>query len=233
MSLNYINFPTKVVFRSCKLLPTMLIATMINKRTFSTLEYVLAMAVCLGLIFFTAADWQLAPSFHPIGLILVSMSVVADSILPNAQEKLFSHGSSRLEVTLYSNFFTLIVMTLSTTISGDFAGFMKLISKQNVLCYYAAIYIIISYIAVSFFMSIVKKFGAVTGVLAGTARKGLTLILSFLLFPKKFSWLYVIGSVLVLGGLLMSSLVKIRKKSSKPMMNLKTSEHVGLIRAPV
>ena len=214
MSLNYINFPTKVVFRSCKLLPTMMVASIINKRVFSFVEYVLAMAVCMGLILFAAADWNLAPSFNPIGLLLVSLSVIADSVLPNAQEKLFSIGASRLEVTLYSNFFTLIAMTLTTLVSGDLFGFLKLILDEPHLIPYFCVYIVLSFIAISFFMQIVKRFGAVTGVLAAAVRKVMTLIFSFLLFPSVFSWLYVIGSGLVLGGVLLSSLIKIKRKSA-------------------
>jgi len=215
MSLNYINFPTKVVFRSCKLLPTMLIASVINQRVFSSVEYVLAFSVCLGLIFFTAADMQLTPTFHPFGLLLVSLSVIADSILPNYQEKLFHFGSSRLEVTLYSNFFTLIAMSFSTLISGDMFGLIYFVLDEKRMLFYFGVYTLVSYIAISFFMQIVKKFGAVTGVLAGTTRKAMTLILSFLIFPKEFSWYYVIGTVLILGGLLLSSLYKIKMKDDR------------------
>lgn len=215
MCLNYINFPTKVVFRSCKLLPTMIIATLINKRVFSCLEYLCGLAVCLGLVFFTAADWQLTPSFNPFGLILVSLSVIADSILPNLQEKLFANGSSRLEVTYFSNLFTLIAMTFTTLMSGDLLGLLRLASGDPSLTLYMLIYTMVAYVAISFFMQIVKRFGAVTGVLVATARKGMTLIISFLLFPKAFSWYYVVGATLVLGGLLSSSLVKLNKKSKK------------------
>jgi adenosine 3'-phospho 5'-phosphosulfate transporter B3 len=99
MALNYINFPTKVVFRSCKLIPTMIIASIIHKKIFSSVEYTCAVAVCLGLVMFAAAEWDLSPTFHPIGLAFVSLSVCADAILPNAQERLFRLGSTRLEVT--------------------------------------------------------------------------------------------------------------------------------------
>jgi adenosine 3'-phospho 5'-phosphosulfate transporter B3 len=78
MSLNYINFPTKVVFRSCKLIPTMLVASLVNKKIFLLSEYVCAFAICFGLVLFAAADWDLSPSFHPIGLIMVTLSVCAD-----------------------------------------------------------------------------------------------------------------------------------------------------------
>lgn len=214
-SLNYINFPTKVVFRSCKLVPTMIIASIINQRVFSSLEYVCGFAVCAGLVFFTAADWKLTPTFNPFGLLLVSLSVIADSILPNLQEKLFINGSSRLEVTFYSNFFTLIAMTFTTLMSGDLLGLLNLATSDPNLSLYMTVYTLIAYMAVSSFMQIVKRFGAVTGVLVATARKGMTLIISFLLFPKVFSWFYVVGAVLVLGGLLSSSLIKLKKKSQE------------------
>lgn len=216
MSLNYINFPTKVVFRSCKLVPTMVIASIFNKRIFLSVEYVLAFAVCLGLILFAAAEWKLAPTFHPIGLVLVSLSVVADSILPNAQERLFNLGSSRIEVTFFTNIYTLIAMTFTTIFSGDLFGFANYAMGNSTLCIYVGVYIAVSYIAISLFMQIVKKFGAVAGVLAGTARKAMSLVLSFLIFPKEYSWLYTAGSILVLGGLLASSFVKMNKgKSSR------------------
>ena len=218
LSLNFINFPTKVIFRSCKLIPTMLIATIINKRIFSPFEYACALSISLGLIIFTFTDWTLTPVFHPIGIFFVSVSVFADAILPNAQERLFKMGSSRLEVTLFTNVFTLIAMTITTLLSGDMINLIKLVystDNQNgsgMLTVYLVIYTLISYIAVSSFMLIVKKFGGVTAVLLGTARKAMTLILSFCFFPKAFSIYYVIGTVLVLGGLLAGSLMKLQKK---------------------
>jgi len=222
MALNYINFPTKVVFRSCKLIPTMVVASVLNKKTFTSLEYSCALAVCAGLVFFAAADWQLTPSFNSIGLILVSLSVVADAILPNAQERLFKMGSSRLEVTFYTNFFTLICMTVTTFLSGDLIGIIKHAVNDHQLALYMVVYTFIAYIAISTHMTVVKRFGGVAAVVLATARKGMTLVLSFILFPKAFSWLYVIGAVLVLGGLLLSSLFKIRSKEMAKTTELET-----------
>jgi len=208
LSLNYINFPTKVVFRSCKLLPTMLMATIINKKIFLSSEYLSALAVCAGLVMFASADWQLTPSFNPVGLIFVSSSVCADAVLPNVQEKLFRQGSSRLEVTFYTNIFTLAAMTVTTLASGDLMGMVHHAMRDSRLAFFCAVYTAIAYIAISTYMSIVKRFGGVAAVLLATARKGMTLVLSFVLFPKAFSWFYVSGAIFVLGGLLAASLIK-------------------------
>lgn len=213
LALNYINFPTKVVFRSCKLIPTMIVASFVHRKVFTSVEYILAFCVSLGLVLFAAADWELAPSFHPVGLAFVSMSVCADAVLPNAQERLFRMGSSRVEVTFFTNIFTLVAMTITTLISGDLLGLIAFARTNRLLCIYMTIYTFIAYITISLHMTVVRKFGGVAAVLVATGRKGMTLILSFLLFPKAFSWLYVFGGVLVLGGLLFSSLVKIRSKN--------------------
>merc|ERR1712157_261972 len=147
-------------------------------------------------------------------------------------------GSSRLEVTVYTNFFTLIAMTWTTHLSGDLKGILHAASQNRTLAIYMVIYTSISYLAISTFMVIVKRYGAVTGVLLATARKAMTLILSFIFFPKQFSWGYVFGSVFVLGGLLVSSLFKQRKQlcmifknfSRKPEMELRIDvEEAALI----
>ena len=92
-------------------------------------------------------------------------------------------------------------------------GLIAFARTNRLLCIYMTIYTFIAYIAISLHMTVVRKFGGVAAVLVATGRKGMTLILSFVLFPKAFSWLYVFGGVLVLGGLLFSSLVKIRSKN--------------------
>ena len=215
MSLNYINFPTKVVFRSCKLVPAMLISTIMNQRKFSSSEYTCAFAISTGLILFAAADWKLSPSFNSWGIMLVSLSVIADAILPNFQEKLFKLGSSRLEVTFYNNFFTLIAMTITTVMSGDLIAVLKLALSSSKLAAYIVVFTLISYAAISSFMMIVKKYGGVTAVILGTTRKAMSIALSFLIFPKAFSWMYVAGAICVLSGLTTISLMKSSKKEKE------------------
>jgi len=209
MSLSYINFPTKVVFRSCKLVPTMIIATIVNKRIFASYEYVCALSICAGLVLFALADYTLNPmKFDVIGLALVGGSVVADAILPNAQERLFRQGSSRLEVTVFSNLFTFLAMGIITVSNGTLFKFAKVMAQDHTIALYFGVYTVLSYISISCYMTLVKRFGGVTAVLLTTARKAMTLVLSFLLFPKGFSWLYVHGSLLVLGACMVASIMK-------------------------
>lgn len=224
MSLSYINFPTKVVFRSCKLVPTMIIATIVNKRIFASYEYVCALSICAGLVLFALADYTLNPmKFDATGLALVSGSVVADAILPNAQERLFRQGSSRLEVTVFSNLFTFLAMGFITLSNGTLFKFAKVMAQDRTIALYFGLYTVLSYISISCYMTLVKRFGGVTAVLLTTARKAMTLVLSFLLFPKGFSWLYVHGSLLVLGACMVASIFK--KLEKVPFQRKRSSEY--------
>ena len=161
------------------------------------------------------ADYTLDPlQFHPVGLLLVGGSVVADAVLPNAQERLFRDGSSRLEVTVYSNFFIFVGMTIATLANGTLPRFLGVVTRDGTLALYFSVYTVLSYISISCYMTLVKRFGGVVAVVLTTARKAMTLVLSFVLFPKGFSWLYVHGSLLVLGAVMMASVCKKRKRDT-------------------
>jgi len=78
------------------------------------------------------------------------------------------------------------------------------------------LYTFAAYLAISAHMRIVKGYGSVVAVLVGNMRKAGTIYLSFIMFPKPFSWLYVVGSVFVLGGLSTVAYVKVKRQIFSP-----------------
>lgn len=77
------------------------------------------------------------------------------------------------------------------------------------------IYTFISYFAISIHMTMIKEFGGISTVLVGNARKALTIILSFVLFPKPGSIFYILGGILVFGGLTLNAYSKEMKWGKK------------------
>lgn len=49
IALNYINYPTKVIFRSCKLIPTMAISVLYNKKKVHNFEFFFGLLISLGM----------------------------------------------------------------------------------------------------------------------------------------------------------------------------------------
>ena len=75
--------------------------------------------ISVGMVLFGYADFKVSPDFNIMGIGLVCVSVAADSFLPNYQEKIFDHGSSRLEVTYYTNILCLAAMTFFFSLNGE------------------------------------------------------------------------------------------------------------------
>eukprot|EP01035_Chromulina_nebulosa_P018320 gene18320-24009_t len=208
IALAYINYPTKVVFRSCKLIPTMIIALLYNNKKVYWFEFLFGSFISIGMILFAIADFQVYPKFDFIGIVLVCISVVADAFLPNFQERVFEHGSSRIEVTFFTNILCLTGMTILFSLTGDLTdAFGYALANPHALVL-MSIYTFLAYIAITFHMALVKEFGGIVTVLVGNTRKAITIVLSFLLFPKPLSIFYAFGGVLVFGSLIANAFMK-------------------------
>ena len=208
IALNYINYPTKVVFRSCKLVPTMIISTFVNKKRVSNYEYICGSLISAGMVLFAFADFTVYPNYHLIGIFLVSLSVVADAFLPNYQEKVYSLGSNELEVTFFTNILSLVAMTVMFFSTGELSKALVYALANPHCLYLLIIYTFLAYVAIMFHMKLIKEFGAITGVLVGNSRKAITIVISFILFPKPYSVLYVFGGLLVFGSLIAQGIIK-------------------------
>lgn len=162
------------------------------------------------------------------GIVLVCISVVADAFLPNFQERVFDQGSSRIEVTYFTNILCLTAMTAAFTVTGDIPHAISYASTNPHALFLMALYTFLAYIAISFHMALVKEFGGIVTVLVGNSRKAMTIVLSFLLFPKPVSNLYYGGGILVFGSLIGNAVMKERMMSGSPSKGHKRMESTGM-----
>jgi adenosine 3'-phospho 5'-phosphosulfate transporter B3 len=149
------------------------------------------------------------------GILLVCVSVLADAFLPNLQERVFDQGSSRIEVTFFTNILCLVAMTVAFTASGDLPAALAYALANPQAMLLLIVYTFVAYIAITFHMALVEGFGGVTTVLVGNTRKAMTIVMSFILFPKPTSILYAFGTILVFGSLIGNAYMKEKDKASR------------------
>ena len=98
-SLHYVSYPTKVVFKSAKLIPVMIVSTIMNpSKEFGCLDYLSASLLCLGAAGYsygTGKDGK-DNSTSFVGIALLASSIVCDAIVPNFQQKLMAPRYSAL-----------------------------------------------------------------------------------------------------------------------------------------
>ena len=212
-SLNYSPYPLKVAFKSCKLVPTMILSAccVTGKKGYhhyTVRQYIAALIMGLGLAILSAADnGTMTDELHTgndahhavvpagsslvglyIGPILLGISVIFDSIIPNLQEQLLQ-GNKRVQpslMILVSNAIMCIVLLGYTFYSGELViAYMYCTSHPSASCILLA-QGICAYLGLRCYLIIIRDYGGVVGVLLANARKVVTIILSFILFAKPF-----------------------------------------------
>lgn len=118
-------------------------------------------------------------------------------------------------------------MTAAFSSSGDLqTAFSYAMANPNALLLFS-IYTFLAYIAITFHMALVKEFGGITTVLVGNSRKAMTIVLSFILFPKPMSVLYLGGGILVFGSLIGNAFMKENIRNAKKKVGKSNYEGVG------
>ena len=218
IALRTVSFPVKVVVKSCKLIPTMLVASFfLQGKKYDLRDYFFAIMVCGGLAGFTLADYHLnEKSSSTAGIFLCLLSITLDSIAPNLQDKLMNNeGFTVMEVMGNTNFYctviSVVVFALSESPGTTIATFLYS-STSNLIA--TLMYGASTFCGVCFYMRLVKHSGAVGAVLVSTFRKIMTISMSFVFFPKPFSNWYVVSSIMIFGSIIARASTKRKVTSS-------------------
>ncbi|CAG7828442.1 unnamed protein product, partial [Allacma fusca] len=202
-SLGHLNYPTQVIFKCCKLIPVLVGSVLIQGKKYRLLDYLAALIMCLGLIWFTLADTQVSPVFDTIGLAMISSALLCDAIIGNVQEQAMRmHKASNAEIVLYSYAIGIGYIFFYLIISGELLPAYNVSSKHVMETYgYGFIFSLTGYVGIQIVLQLVRTSGAFAAVTVTTCRKAVTIILSFLIFSKPFTFQYVYSGLLVVFGI--------------------------------
>ena len=99
-------------------------------------------------------------------------------------------------------------MTSMFAFTGDIQEALSFVYANSSMKWLLITFTFLAYISITFHMVLVKEFGGITTVLIGNLRKALTIVFSFIFFPKPASYLYVVGGLLVFGSLIGNAYMK-------------------------
>jgi len=209
-SLAYLNYPTQIIFKSCKLIPVLIGGIFIQGKIYRTLDFVAAGLMCLGLILFTLADSKVSPMFDIRGVAMISAALVADAIIGNVQEKTMKRfNASNSEVVLYSYSIGFVYLFFLVTVFTDIASAIHHCAAYPKETYgYAFIFSVTGYLGIQLILGMVRQFGAFLAVTVTTFRKAFSMVLSFILFSKPFTYHYIYSGLLVLLGIYINMYAK-------------------------
>ena len=213
-SLKYLTYPTRVLFKSSKLLPTMVAGTLMQGRSYSCLEYLAAGGLVAGIVLFTLGDADTLPRFHGTGVGLILLGMACDAATSNYEEKAFfrvAAPASQAEVIAYSSLFGSVWALLLLLPTDELGAAMRHSREQPSVLPLLVGSSVCGYASVSLVLLLIRLYGATVTELVKSLRKVLTVVLSFVLYPKPMSWKYAAGGAAVLCSLVATQELQRRK----------------------
>ena len=231
MMMLQVAYPVKIVFKSSKLIPTMLVSICFFDKTYSTSDYCSALLLCLGTGLFVydpsitatpaAATTESSSLFSP-GVLLLLAAVTCDAFLPNIQKRMLNSVSPE-ELMVNSNLLGFLLSFLYMLGSGSVHDLIQVVmtktETQGSLLLSMGLAGIGTCLAVAVYCytHLIKESGPVVAVGVATLRKVVTLILSYVVFPKPLSLVEVLALCLIAVGMG----VEARKRCAPPPPNSK------------
>ena len=216
--LKYLSYPTRIIFKGAKPVPTMTLEYFYVGKIFSINEIISVGILTLGIILFCSGEAAEAPSFNFYGIILMMLGVTADSLTSNYEKKnIFSFGASHTEAMFWASMYgtiwsiiTLVIMDLSML----FEAIIFTISTPKVIMW-LVISSIGGYMSVVFILLIIKLFSTTYAECVKGVRKVLSIALSYILLSsndKKFGKLHGFGVLCFVASILMTIYNKSQRK---------------------
>ena len=200
----HLNYATGTVLKSMKLLPVMALSVCWLRRRYSALEVAAAVLMVAPAALFSLGEAQLEPDFNPMGLVLSLGCLLAQALQNNCQDRLLRDYRANVhEVMLFANAVGALAVLLITLANGEllpaaayFGGSAQYSALLLLRC-------LTFYLGALLYTMLVQEAGAVAAVFISTMRKGLTVVLSFALFPKPWSPKYGVGGALLLAAIVL------------------------------
>lgn len=243
VSMQYLNYPAKVLIKSSRVAFTMVTGTMFGKR-YGLLEYFIVSTMICGLVVFLNADAKSAV-FHPIGVALLVIALLCDGMINNWSEismAKYHVGHNEFLCHLYTIAF--LSMTTLTYFNGELLTGLRFLSISGTYLEanaghpsscapFLKVMVIVLFATTGLFGSscaagITKYFGAMAMSITSTARKAMTLFLSFIIFQNSCTMEHIIGMVIFLFSLCTKSFM-VFQKEKKGYAN--TQHHITRIKS--
>uniref|UniRef100_A0A7N0SYZ0 UDP-galactose/UDP-glucose transporter 2-like n=1 Tax=Kalanchoe fedtschenkoi TaxID=63787 RepID=A0A7N0SYZ0_KALFE len=209
-SLAFLNYPAQLMFKSTKVLPVMIMGAFIPglRRKYPVQEYISAVLLVVGLILFTLADAHTSPNFSVIGVIMVSGALVMDAFLGNLQEAIFSTNpdTTQMEMLFCSTVVGLPFLIPPMILTGELSKAWTSCSQHPYVYGVLVFEAMATYVGQVSVLSLIALFGAATTAMVTTARKAVTLLLSYIIFTKPLTEQHGTGLLLIAMGITLKML---------------------------
>lgn len=234
-SLRYIDYPTQILGKSCKLVPVMLMNIILYRRKFAIHKYLVVSTVTAGISLFMlcapdrgsrAGKGAANNSLFGIGLLLVNL--VIDGAINSTQDEVFvKYKVSGTQMMFFMNLFATLITLFTMNIPLPSIPFLPFLSSSSLPTGHSELANALSFIhshpkvlrdillfsiagatGQLFIFDTLENFGSLTLVTITVTRKLFTMLLSLVVFNHHLALRQWVGVFTVFAGIGIEAYVK-------------------------
>lgn len=200
-ALKFVNFPTQVLAKSCKIIPVMMMGKIISRNKYEFYEYLTAIMISVGMIFFLtgSTDESKTTAITTLtGVLLLICYMTFDSFTSNWQGELFkTYSMSSIQMMCGVNLFSTLFTAASLAMQGGFSSSLAFAAEHPKFLIDCIVLSISSAIGQLFIFYTIATFGAVVFTIIMTLRQAIAILLSCLIYKHSISFLGIVGVLIV------------------------------------
>jgi len=200
--LHYISFPMQTIVKSFKIIPVMIMGKLVNKRTYTLIEYVDALVISAGVCLFSLSEVKGNPrnaETYVIGVLMLAAYIMLDSFTSQWQSRIYtSHPKlDQFQMMFATNAWSLLLTISSLVISGEFWLTLEFLKDNPSAVWDNLVIATTSATGQVFIFCTIKAFGPVVFAIMMTTRQVFSLVLSTVIFGHSIGLAGIMGTLLV------------------------------------
>lgn len=205
-ALQYVNYPTQVLGKSCKPIPVMLLGVTILRKKYPLAKYLCVLLIVSGVALFLYKPNKSASVADERGFgfgeLLLLASLTLDGLTGVAQDHMRSRfQTSSNHMMLNINLWSTLVLSMAVLWTGEVWDFLSFTERHPSVISNILLFGLTSALGQTFIFMTVVHFGPLTCSIVTTTRKFFTILGSVLLFGNVMTHMQWVGTVLVFLGL--------------------------------
>ncbi|CAM9525799.1 unnamed protein product [Phaeothamnion confervicola] len=205
-ALKYVNFPTKELGKSCKMIPVMLFGVLFARKRYSAAEYFCVALITAGIVTFNLGGASKhkggGADNSAYGLGLLAFSLALDGVTGSAQERLKAAcRPTALEMMLHMNLWALLIMTAMSVATGQGSSGIAFCAANPSVATWLAGFALTAAAGQNFIYYTIRAFNPLVCTTITTTRKFFTILCSVVVFGHPMKPQQWCGVALVFAGI--------------------------------
>lgn len=237
-ALSYVGFSLQTIFKSMKIIPVMLMGTLLKGTRYSAMEYVEAVAITIGVITFSMSRSNFVndgATNEVVGFLLLILYVGADSFTSQWQSRIYQNYGKidHFQMMFGVNVSAIVITILALVLSGELLVVIEFLRYNPNALYYNIVTAITSTTGQFSIFYTIKRFGPIVFTVIMTTRQMLSIVISNYVFNHSMPLQSYIGAIIVFSVVGWSIYRKVQEKKAKDAtarmqrQQLSVSEAVG------